>query len=126
MKIESKKFYDKKAYEYINYILENDKDVVCEEDLLVFHNGGMFFMVDFFNDEHKIKIYDNQNFNLKETEHFKYSRENKKDEISVHIDNISKQDCLREITINKDRFNNIINNIRNEFNENEESEEDEI
>ena len=113
MKNESIKFYDKKAYEYINYILENDKDVVCEEDLLVFHNGGMFFMVDFFNDEHKIKIYDNQNFNLKETEHFKY-------------DNISKQDCLREITINKDRFNNIINNIRNEFNENEESEEDEI
>ena len=53
-------------------------------------------------------------------------RENKKDEISVHIDNISKQDCLREITINKDRFNNIINNIRNEFNENEESEEDEL
>lgn len=72
MKNESIKFYDKKAYEYINYILENDKDVVCEEDLLVFHNGGMFFMVDFFNDEHKIKIYDNQNFNLKETEHFKY------------------------------------------------------
>lgn len=72
LKNESIKFYDKKAYEYINYILENDKDVVCEEDLLVFHNGGMFFMVDFFNDEHKIKIYDNQNFNLKETEHFKY------------------------------------------------------
>lgn len=126
MKNVSIKYYDKKAYEYINYILENDKDVVFEEDLLVFHNGGMFFMVDFFNDEHKIKIYDNQNFNLKETEHFKYSRGNKKDEISVHIDNISKEDCLREITINKDRFNNIINNIRNEFNENEESEEDEI
>lgn len=126
MKNEAIKYYEKKAYEYINYILENDKDVVCEEDLLVFYNGGMFFMIDFFNDEHKIKIYDNQNFNFKETKNFKYSRENKKDEISVHIDNISKEDCLQEIIINKDRFNNIINNIRNEFNEDEESEEDEL
>ncbi len=124
MKDEAIKYYEKKSYEYINYILKNDKDVVCEEDLLVFYNGGMFFMIDFFNDEHKIKIYNNQNFNLKETEHFKYSRENKKDEISVHIDNISKEACLREITTNKDRFNNVINNIRNELNENEESEED--
>lgn len=120
MEKEIRSYYEKKAYEYINYILENDKDVVFEEDLLVFYNGGMFFMIDFFNDEHTIKIYDNQDFNLKETEHFKYSKKNKKDEITVHIDNISKEDCLREITINKDRFNNIINNIRNEFNEDEE------